>query len=432
MKIFNILILIFFSLTIKIYSQQHWLTYSHPTTQNLWKCHFVDTTYGWAVGDSGTIIYTSNGGLNWVQQNSHLREYMVSVNFINKRLGWAIAWGLDTNFFGTYVLKTTNGGITWDTARYPINDTFVRAIYFLDSLTGFMGGGPATLLKTTNAGITWNPCEVDTSSIISKFPISRFRFYTHNYGFAMGGIMDIAGVIWKTTNCGLYWNVYAIAPEPVNDIVFFDSLNLISVAGDYEYGASILKSSNAGLNWSYKNMGIFGVPNCLSFRTVGEGWAAMGYLPQFLVTLDTGMSFNLTDTPDSACVFDLQFINNKFGIGVGLNGVVVKFDYSTVNITNSTSVPYKNELRQNYPNPFNPYTTIEYSVTGISDVEIKVYNLLGQEIRTLFKGVKNEGKYSLKFAGNGLASGIYYYRLSTKNLKSGETYITTKKMILLK
>jgi photosystem II stability/assembly factor-like uncharacterized protein len=295
-----------------------------------------------------------------------------------------------------------------------------------------MGGGPAILLKTTNAGVSWLPCEVDTSTIVSRFPNNRFRFYSHDYGFAMGGIMDIAGVLWRTTNCGLYWNVFAIAPEPVNDINFFDSLHILAVAGDYEYGASILKTSNGGFNWSYKNMGIFGVPNSLSFRTYGEGWAPMGYLTKFLLSVDTGVAWNLTDTPDSTSIFDLQFINNKFGIGVGLNGAVVKFNYASVNIVNNTTTSYNYNLYQNYPNPFNPYTTIEYSVSGLSDVEIKVYNLLGQEIRTLFKGIKSEGKYNLRFTGDALPSGIYYYRLSSKNLKTGETYITAKKMILLK
>lgn len=430
--IYKYILIFFFLVTINCYPQQYWLNLTTASNQNLYKCSFVDTLNGWAVGDSGVIIRTTNGGYNWVLQDSHLREYMVSVNFINKRLGWAIAWGLDTNFYGTYVLKTTNGGDNWITTRYPADNTYIRTIYFQDSLRGYMGGGPGILIKTTNAGVNWNQCDIDTNVIVSRFPIGRFRFFNSNYGFALGGVMDIAGVLWRTTNSGLFWDVAPIAPEPVNDINFFDSSNIIAIAGDYEYGASILKTSNGGQNWIYKNMGIFGVPTSLSFRTYSEGWASMGYLPNLLLTSDEGVSWFLMDTPDSVKIFDLVFINNRFGIGVGLNGKIMKFNPASVNISSNSTAPYKYSLSQNYPNPFNPTTNIEYSVSDISSIELKVFDLLGKEVSTIFKGIKSAGKYSLRFSGINLPSGIYFYRLSATNIKSGLTKYETKKMVLLK
>ncbi|MCX6163636.1 MAG: YCF48-related protein, partial [Ignavibacteriae bacterium] len=240
-RIVKITIIFFFFITVKSYSQQYWLNLGYATTQNLWKCSFVDTSYGWAVGDSGTIVHTTNGGNTWITQDSKIQEYMISVFFTNRRLGWALAWGLDQNYFGTYILKTTNGGVTWDTARYPIPDTYIKTIYFTDSLTGYMGGGPAILLKTSDAGVNWISCSVDTTSFISRFPISRFRFYNSNDGIAMGGVMDIAGVFWMTTNAGLFWSASAIAAEPITDVHFFDSCNILAVGGDYEYGTSVLR-----------------------------------------------------------------------------------------------------------------------------------------------------------------------------------------------
>ncbi|MCX6164344.1 MAG: T9SS type A sorting domain-containing protein, partial [Ignavibacteriae bacterium] len=170
----------------------------------------------------------------------------------------------------------------------------------------------------------------------------------------------------------------------------------------------------------------------ISFRTESEAWCPMGYFSYFFMTFDAGLSWNQIDTPDSAQIFDLVFINNKFGIGVGLNGRVVKFNYESVNINNNTSTPYIYNLYQNYPNPFNPNTNIEYKISEISKIELKVYNLLGQEVETMFKGIKNAGKYTIRFFGSNLPSGIYFYRLSTKNLKTGVTNFETKKMILLK
>lgn len=428
----GILFIIFFFTGVKSYGQQYWLSAGNASNQNLWRCSFVDTLYGWAIGDSGVIVHTTNGGISWTAQNSKLKEYMVNVFFLNRRLGWALSWGLNQSYYGTYVLKTTNGGADWDTTSYPIPDTYIRNIYFRDSLTGYMGGGPAILLKTTNAGVNWLPCQVDTTTIVSRFPVSRFRFYSSNIGAAMGGVMDIAGVFWKTTNGGLFWTAAAIAPEPITDIKFYDSLNMLAVGGDYEYGVSVLKTTNGGMNWTYKTMGVYGIPQTLSFRTESEAWCPMGYLYVLYMTFNNGQDWQEINTPDSAQIFDLVFMSSRFGIGVGLNGKVIKFNPEAVNINNNISPASSYKLGQNYPNPFNPATNIEYSISEISEIDLKVYDLLGKEITTLYKGIKSAGKYRIKFSGMNIPSGIYYYRLNITNLKTGITNFETKKMVLLK
>jgi photosystem II stability/assembly factor-like uncharacterized protein len=308
------------------YSQQYWQNISNPTTRDLLKCSFPDTLNGWAIGDSGTILHTSNGGYNWVLQNSKLRGYMVAVYFLNARLGWALSWVLGPEYYGTYILKTTNGGNTWDTTCYSVPDSYIRTIYFQDSLYGFMGGNPAILLRTTNGGAKWEKCEVDTTAVVYGFPINKFRFFSNNYGMACGGIMDIAGVIWTTTNRGLYWNVKTIAPEPINDLKFFDSLNILAIAGDFEYGTSVLRTSNGGLDWSYTNIGVFGIPYTMAWRTNSEAWCPMGYINSFLLTSNYGNNWAQIETPDSTKLFDLTFLNSRFGIGVGLGGAIVRYN----------------------------------------------------------------------------------------------------------
>jgi hypothetical protein len=81
---------------------------------------------------------------------------------------------------------------------------------------------------------------------------------------------------------------------------------------------------------------------------------------------------------------------------------------------------------QNYPNPFNPTTKIRYEIPERSFVTIKVYDVLGKEIAILIDEEKPNGKYEVEFNGNGLASGIYYYRITAGD------FTQTKKMILLK
>ena len=90
------------------------------------------------------------------------------------------------------------------------------------------------------------------------------------------------------------------------------------------------------------------------------------------------------------------------------------------------AIPSEYKLSQNYPNPFNPTTQIKYSVPKNSFITIKVYNLLGQEVITLFDGFRQRGNYTAVFNASLLTSGIYFYRMTTNN------FIDTKKMILLK
>ena len=83
-------------------------------------------------------------------------------------------------------------------------------------------------------------------------------------------------------------------------------------------------------------------------------------------------------------------------------------------------------LSQNYPNPFNPITRINYEIPELSFVTLKVYDVLGNEVAILVSEEKTVGRYEVEFNAITFPSGIYFYRLQA------ETYVKTKKMILLK
>ncbi len=92
----------------------------------------------------------------------------------------------------------------------------------------------------------------------------------------------------------------------------------------------------------------------------------------------------------------------------------------------STLRTLKFEMAQNYPNPFNPTTIINYSVSKRCLVMIKVYDVLGKEVKTLVNEERRSGNYSVEFDGSKLSSGVYFYRM-----QAGD-FIETKKLILLK
>ncbi len=83
-------------------------------------------------------------------------------------------------------------------------------------------------------------------------------------------------------------------------------------------------------------------------------------------------------------------------------------------------------LEQNYPNPFNPSTVIKYSLKESGKVTLKIYDMLGKEVMTLVNETQNAGSHLINFNGNGLASGVYFYKLDTGS------FTQVKKMILMK
>jgi hypothetical protein len=122
-------------------------------------------------------------------------------------------------------------------------------------------------------------------------------------------------------------------------------------------------------------------------------------------------------------------------LGCVINGVV----YGDTNLTGinkiSSEIPEKYSISQNYPNPFNPTTKIRFSIPSPSPLEragvrLVIYDALGREVQTLVNEQLQPGTYEVEFSATGgglnLASGIYYYTLSSGN------YFETKRMVLIK
>jgi hypothetical protein len=102
-----------------------------------------------------------------------------------------------------------------------------------------------------------------------------------------------------------------------------------------------------------------------------------------------------------------------------------QFEFSKT-IEVDLGAPKKFELSQNYPNPFNPTTTIRFSLPEASTVKLTIYNILGQEIKTLLNEFKESGIHSLNFNASELNSGMYIYKLEAG------TYTQSRKMMLVK
>jgi hypothetical protein len=156
----------------------------------------------------------------------------------------------------------------------------------------------------------------------------------------------------------------------------------------------------------------------------------------------TSFSAPLSGLEDgSAAVFASGFLDptaNQNGAGFGLfaalaNGTVVQLPATggPTSVENIKSIPTEFVLNQNYPNPFNPSTVINFSLPVESDITLKIFNVLGQEITTLLSGRLNAGSQEIKFDATGLKSGIYFYQIDAKGV-DGKEFRSVKKMILTK
>jgi uncharacterized delta-60 repeat protein len=121
------------------------------------------------------------------------------------------------------------------------------------------------------------------------------------------------------------------------------------------------------------------------------------------------------------------YVSGAGGLPGGNSGIVtIKYSQLTGIISNEL-LSFDNFDLNNYPNPFNPNTTINYNLKTSAYVELKVFDILGNGIKTFVNKIQNEGNYKVMFDGTNLSSGIYFYSLFIdKNLKA------TKRMLLIK
>jgi hypothetical protein len=98
----------------------------------------------------------------------------------------------------------------------------------------------------------------------------------------------------------------------------------------------------------------------------------------------------------------------------------------SLGIEGNIETPSEYKLGQNYPNPFNPITRIQYSIPKRGNISLKIYDVTGNEVMTVFNGITNAGTYNAEIDGTSLSSGVYFYRLIA------DSFSETKRMVLIK
>lgn len=431
-----LLLLIFTQFQTYCFAQGSWDRIDVPTQQYLRSVYFVDSLTGWAVGDSGIIINTLDGGNTWIIQESNTENDIVDVFFLNSNLGWASAFNYSDPPYGTLLLKTNNGGINWVSETYPTENIFITCILFLDSLVGWMGGTPHALVNTTDGGNTWLQAEIDTSTL-AFFPVLNIKFYNEQYGYACGGMFDIAGVTWRTNNGGEKWYAIDVSDAPadeVHDLYVFDSISVIGAGGDpdFGYGVGLIRTFNAGVNWEYEELGVQGNAYSIDFVNDAEAWAPLGPQRKFIYSVDTGATWSEIPTPESTAIFDIVFPDSLHGFAVGMEGAMLKFKPKIpVGVASYNESSNGIVLYQNYPNPFKENTNITFAISHNQHIklpiQIMIFDIYGNMVATVVRKKFVSGTHEITFNAAELHNGIYYYQL-----KIGDNVVSTKQMVLVR
>jgi photosystem II stability/assembly factor-like uncharacterized protein len=417
--------IIFFLLLISFCTlhSQTWSPQMSGTTVKLWQVQFVDAENGYACGNAGTVLKTTNGGTEWVSVNVSTTYPVRDIYFVNPDEGWAAVGDENVSTSSGQIWHTTDGGSTW-TQQVPSTNEARFGISFADSTAGWAVGSRNGLINidaTTNGGVNWTN---QTGNNIYGW-LYKVDAFSTTTAFSIGDAYapQETGFVVRTTDEGSTWTQLNTGVIPfLNGIEIADSTNGFIVGDD----GFIMATTDGGNSWTAQTSGTSDTLQDVSFASPNYGWVC-GFSGTIRRTVNggtewTGDTSNITQNLNGIFAFDTI---NVWAVGDG--GTILHRNSIPTGVQQSSgSVIKEFTLLQNYPNPFNPSTTINYRIPRSGFVTLKVYDILGKEVATLVNEEKPAGSYEIEFSADKLPSGVYYYQLKTGS------FIKTKKMVLLK
>ncbi len=238
-------------------SQEGWFwQYPKPQGNNLNDIYIFNNESAIAVGDLGTVIKTTDGGIHWDVQHhaGGTPNDLYSVHFIDSLNGWAAGGIKDSQ--KNILLKTDDGGKNWTEVKTDASLCY-NAVYFVDADTGFVIGEDGILLRTSNGGQSWDTRKIDDyigEGWLDVFDLTAITFTDKQTGWIIG-LGFYGNQIYKTTDCGRTWQWNGNIIQPMvfpglNDICFTDKNNGF-ITGAH---GTFLKTTDGGNTWQYQNL----------------------------------------------------------------------------------------------------------------------------------------------------------------------------------
>lgn len=225
----------------------NWVYYNTGVGVDFFSISMVNETTGYISGQNSTVMKTTDGGVTWIATTKpHLTNYSLqTIKFINPDTGWCFV-----NFAtvpGGNVFKTTNGGDNWTQYTTGAPSENIINAEMVDANTGFVCMNPSNrpIYKTTNGGVNWTPYTTGLTGNIRG--ISSPDGGNTVYACQTSGTSRVA----KSTNGGVNWSLITL---PV--VADFTSIDFVDVNTGFVSGNStavVAKTTNGGANWTFQN-----------------------------------------------------------------------------------------------------------------------------------------------------------------------------------
>ncbi|MGA9115405.1 MAG: YCF48-related protein [Bacteroidota bacterium] len=280
-----------------------WQRLRVPTDEDLWSVSFQDPMTGTVVGSGGTILRTVDGGLSWTEQASNTSNALRSVRFTDYDHGVAVE---DVG----RVLRTADGGQTWNLISIP-GSTGLFAVSFPVPGRGTAVGAFGRIVRTTDGGTTWEAQASGTS---------QHLFGVHFFDVQRGLAVGTGGVILRTTNGGANWTDLATGTfQPLYGVCFMDSLRGMAVGLP---GTNYL-TTDGGENWDALPSGTTSYLRQVIFTTPLHG-VAVGQGGDILVSEDGGTNWTEQTSGITVSLMGVSFADINTGMAVGDMGTILR------------------------------------------------------------------------------------------------------------
>ena len=327
------------------------------------------------VATTDGIYKSTDGGESWISKSDGIQIGPGALYLFTR----SIFEDDGTLFTGAWsgIYLSTDGGDSWEATN--ITGEGIMPGFFINH-NGILFAARESInypngYLSTDGGLTWEP--------LTSISLPAITFLSEPPDLWAGTI----GGVWLSSDDGTSWTNRSegLSPDPYNTSIIRVNGTLVT---SVKFGGSgIYSSTNDGLLW----------------ENFGAGLPFLNSIEKLIVYGDKII----------AATSDGLWQRDTSEVAVGIESA-------------ENFLPEAYELSQNYPNPFNLSTYIQYSIPEAGPVTLKIYDLLGKQVKILDDGIKTAGKKRAVFRAADLASGIYLYKL-----QAGD-YSKTKRMILLK
>ena len=384
----------------------------------------------------------------------------------------------DTGFIrsGNIRMQTTNGGSKWDIFASTGNNWFEPTYSYFNKIVSrnnmsvsvtYVGGGTGGF----NESVTFISPQYTSSIPFSMFNLINDVELAGDFGLAIQrpAPSSIASLLRSVSENS--WVTLYTAPSGINltKVAFHDNNTGVLISRDNNNPVyTLLRTSNGGANWSNQTppvsdalyeiqllpsgSGMIQCANNKILRTTNfsqswelrynngpvnlkfvkmlndYNWYGLTTFGQFAKSTDAGLTWLAASTGASQNLNAVQFLDQNTGYIVGDSGTVLKTTNGGLTFINNITenLPQSYSLSQNYPNPFNPVTNIGFRVADFGLVKLTIYDILGKEIAIIVNEEKQPGSYNIDWDASNYRSGVYFYKLESKDFSE------SKKMVLIK